>query len=120
MTRIKSRRFLFWAPRTLCVLFAMFVSMFALDVFREDYSFGETVFALCIHLAPGGLILAILAISRRWERAAGTFLIAIGIWYILSNRSHWDWCLTIGGPAILAGSLFVIDWRYRSAHHLES
>lgn len=120
MTTTNPRRLLFWAPRTLCILFALFVSMFALDVFSENYSFGETIFALFIHLAPAGLILAILAISWRWERAAGAFLIAIGTWYIVASRSHWDWCLTIGAPAILAGSLFVIDWRYRSAHHAGS
>ena len=120
MARMGRPQLLFWAPRTLCVLFALFVSVFALDVFTENYSFGETIFALFIHLVPAGLILGLLAISWRWERAAGTFLIGIGAWYIVMNRSHWDWCLTIGGPAIVAGSLFVIDWRYRSARHVRS
>ena len=34
MTR-RTKRWLFWAPRVLGVLFALFVGMFALDVFSE-------------------------------------------------------------------------------------
>jgi hypothetical protein len=29
------KRLLFWAPRILCILFAAFVSLFALDVFDQ-------------------------------------------------------------------------------------
>ena len=30
---------LFWTPRILCILFAIFISLFALDVFGEGYGF---------------------------------------------------------------------------------
>ena len=39
------KRTLFWAPRILCILFAVFVSLFALDVFGEGYGFWETILA---------------------------------------------------------------------------
>ncbi len=29
-----SRRLLFWSPRAICIAFAIFLSMFALDVFQ--------------------------------------------------------------------------------------
>jgi hypothetical protein len=32
---VYSRRVLLWAPRTLVIAFALFLSMFALDVFSE-------------------------------------------------------------------------------------
>jgi len=41
-----TKRVLFWAPRVLGILFALFLSLFALDVFSEGYSFGETMLAL--------------------------------------------------------------------------
>ena len=31
------RQFLFWSPRVLTILFALFLSLFALDVFEEGY-----------------------------------------------------------------------------------
>jgi len=32
-----SKKLLFRAPRAICIAFAIFLSMFALDVFREGY-----------------------------------------------------------------------------------
>jgi hypothetical protein len=39
---------LFWSPRVLGILIAIFISLFALDVFGEGYSFWETIIALGI------------------------------------------------------------------------
>lgn len=114
MTRMDLKRLLFWAPQLLCVLFAVFVAIFALDVFSEHYGFWKTILALLIHLIPSGIILGILAISRRWEWAAGVLLIGLAAWYVSTAWAHWDWCLVIGGPLILIGALFLIDWRLRA------
>jgi len=48
-------------------LFAVFVSLFALDVFDVGYSFWETVFALGMHLIPTGILLVALILSWRWS-----------------------------------------------------
>ncbi|MGQ0603506.1 MAG: DUF7670 domain-containing protein [Anaerolineales bacterium] len=56
-------KLLFWIPRILTILFAGFVSLFALDVFVEGYGFWETLLALLMHLIPTGLILLSLAIA---------------------------------------------------------
>ena len=61
------KRVVFWLPRILCLLFAVFISLFALDVFGEGYGFWETIVAFLIHLIPTGLILIALAIAWRWE-----------------------------------------------------
>ena len=85
-------------------------------MFSEHYGFGETVLALLIHLIPTAIILAILAISWRWESAAGILLIGIGGAYLATTRMHWDWCLAIRGPVLLTGFLLLLDWKNRSAH----
>ncbi len=36
------KQFLFWSPRVLTILFALFLSLFALDVFGEGYGFWAT------------------------------------------------------------------------------
>ena len=73
---------LFWTPRVLCLLFAVFLSLFALDVFNEGYGFWKTILALLMHLIPTWIVLAILAISWRWEWAVHCCspALAPGIW----------------------------------------
>ncbi len=58
-------RFVVWAPRILCLLFAGFISLFALDVFEENRGFWNTTLALLMHLIPTGILLLILALSWR-------------------------------------------------------
>jgi hypothetical protein len=110
------KRFLFWTPRILCLVFAVFVSLFALDVFGEGYGFWETILAFLIHLIPTGIILAVLAISWRWEWVGGILFIALGTAYIVTTweRSRWPAYLAISGPLFLIGVLFLVNWRYKA------
>src|SRR5262249_53398337 len=66
-----SKRLLFWTPRVLCLLFAAFISLFALDVFGESRGFWQTALALAMHLIPTFILLAVLALSWRWEWIGG-------------------------------------------------
>jgi hypothetical protein len=107
---------LFWTPRVLCLLFAVFLGLFALDVFNEGYGFWKTILALVIHLVPTFLVLAILAISWRWEWASALISVCVGAWYVISTwgRMHRSAYLIISGPLFLVGAMFLIDWIYRS------
>ncbi len=62
-----SKRALFWIPRALCLVFAAFISIFALDVFGEGLRGWQTALALLMHLIPTFLILIVLAVSWRWN-----------------------------------------------------
>jgi hypothetical protein len=110
------KRLLFWAPRILCILFAVFVSLFALDVFGEGYGFWGTMLALLMHLIPTFVILIVLAISWRWEWVGGIMFIALGVLYLVTSwgRFHWSAYLLISGPLFLVGVLFLINWLYRA------
>ena len=98
-----ARRLLFWTPRVLCILFALFISLFALDVFGEGYGFWETLWALLVHLVP--------TFAWRWEWVGGILLIALGLFYIILAGSRVDWgaTLLIAGPLFLVGVLFLFD-----------
>ena len=63
----RTKRVLFWAPKILCILFAVFASLFALDVFDLGMGFGKTMFALLMHLIPVFGIVIVLIIAWRWE-----------------------------------------------------
>jgi hypothetical protein len=115
-----TKRMLFWAPRLLGILFAIFVSLFALDVFGEGYSFWETILALLIHLIPTGIILLVLALSWRWEWIGGILFTGLGLLYlylVASQGRPWSWVLVISGPLFLVGVFFLLNWLYRAELH---
>jgi hypothetical protein len=110
------KRLLFWMPRILCILLAVFVSLFAFDVFGEGYTFWKTILALLIHLIPTGIILVVLAVSWRWEWVGSIIFSALGVLYIVMfwGRVKWHvYLLPISVPLFLVGFLFLINWLYR-------
>jgi hypothetical protein len=109
------KRLLFWTPRILCLLFAAFISLFALDVFGEGHGFWQTALALLMHLIPTGIVLAVLAISWRWEWAGGILFTALGALYLFQfwGRFHWQTYLCISGPLFFVGVLFFLNWLCR-------
>lgn len=58
---------LYWSPRILSIAFAIFLSLFALDVFNEIHGFWQTVLAFLIHLIPAMIFVAALIVAWRWE-----------------------------------------------------
>jgi len=103
-----SRKVLFWTPRLACLGFAIFLSLFALDVFSEGNGFWKTILGLLIHLGRftsswycwhshgGGNGLVLLG-SARWPfgmQLAICGIILIGCWlsrgrWSCSPRSFW-------------------------------
>lgn len=106
---------LYWAPRVLGILTAIFVSIFSLDVFGAGYNFWQTVIALAMHLIPTLVIVIILLIAWRWERIGGFLFIALGVLYVLLfwDPTRWPAYLLISGPLFLVGILFILDGYYR-------
>ena len=111
-----TKRVLFWTPRILCILFAVFSSVFALDVFGEGYSFWETILALLIHLVPTYIVVIALVIAWRWEWVGAILFLALGVFYIV-----WTWgrfplvtYVSMSGPLFLVSALFLLNWVYRA------
>lgn len=115
---ITGKAVLFWTPRVLCLLFAGFLSIFALDVFQEGLSPLRTLAALAIHLIPVYLVLGALALAWRWEVAGSLLFAGLGVWYIVMawGRFHWSAYVLISGPLFLLAGLFLADAAYRASH----
>ena len=110
------KRVLFWTPRILCILFALLLSLFALDVFSEGYGFLETILALLIHLVPVYIVVIVLVIAWRWEWVGAILFSALAVFYAV-----WTWGrfplithLSISGPLVLVGVLFLFNWIFRA------
>ena len=112
------KRSLYWTPRIACILFAVFISMFALDVFEEGREFWHTALALLMHLIPTFVLVAVLVVSWRREWIGGILFIVMGVLYVVWARGRpfgaWYVYLLIAGPPVLIGALFLLNWRYRA------
>ena len=109
------KRILFWTPRVMSILFALFVSLFALDVFGVGYSFWETVLALLIHLVPVYILLIGLAIAWRWEWVGALIFMGFAVWYVAMAWGQFQLSvyLMMAGVPFVVGILWLIDWLYR-------
>ncbi|MFB3777857.1 MAG: hypothetical protein ACE141_09600 [Bryobacteraceae bacterium] len=110
------KHLLFWSPRILCILFALFLSLFALDVFDGKHGFWQTILALLIHLIPVFALVLVLAVTWRWEWIGALVFPTLGILYIVTTNRRFDWTVyaTIAGPLFLLGALFLVNWLYRA------
>ena len=111
-----TERILFWVPRALVIAFALFISLFAMDVFSEGYSLGEMMLALFMHLIPTFVIIIVLLLAWKWELFGGFAFIILGIAYIIITGLHFPLLayVSISLPLFLTGALFLLH-RYMTA-----
>ncbi len=109
------KRVLFWSPRIFAVLFALFISVFALDVFSESRGFWWAVLALQVHLIPVGILLIVLLLAWRWEWIGAVLFPALALLYLVlaAGRFPWVTYAVVSGPLLAIGALFLADWLYR-------
>lgn len=109
------QRWLIWTPRVLGLLFALFVSLFALDVFDAGYGLWGTLLALIIHLLPVFGLLIVLALAWRWPWIGVVGFAGFAAWYLLAfwGRFPWSVYLIMAGPPLLVGLLFGLAWFNR-------
>jgi hypothetical protein len=103
-----------WTPRILGLLFALFISIFALDVFGEGYSIWQTMVALFMHLLPVFVLLIGLALAWRWEWVGAVAFIGFCLWYLVAFGGSFPASvyLLMAGLPFLIGLLFLLDWFY--------
>ena len=108
-------RLLYWAPRALGIAFALFISVFALDVFGENLPLSKLLIALALHLIPTGMIVVVLALAWKREWLGFVGFVALGLLYMWTTQHRFQViaCLIISGPAFLIGLLFLANWIWR-------
>ena len=107
-----AHKLLRWSPRLLGILFAIFISLFALDVFSENKEIPKILLALLMHLVPTFILLAALFIAWKWGHIGGIIFIVLGLLYITSfwGKGPALTFIMISGPSFLIGLLFIIDY----------
>jgi hypothetical protein len=113
-----TKRILYWSPRVLGILFAIFMSLFAFDVFEEGVGFWEGVLGFLIHLTPVYVLIITLLFAWKWEWIGAVVFIGLAVMYVFLATS-WDSdsliaILLISGPLTVMGALFLINWIYKA------
>ncbi|MHA2621778.1 MAG: DUF7670 domain-containing protein [bacterium JZ-2024 1] len=113
-----------WIPRILSILFAGFLGLFALDVFKESTSFWETTGAFLVHLIPAYLVLIALYIAWRRERWGFIVFVALAVLYAVWawawGRFNWTALLVISGTLVMIALLFLLASTYPARGNLDA
>ncbi|MDD5178455.1 MAG: hypothetical protein PHT54_04225 [Candidatus Nanoarchaeia archaeon] len=119
----KTNKFIFWAPRILIILFILFLALFSLDIFGNNYNFWETVAGLFMHNLPSLALLVILIISWKHELVGAITFGFLGVLGIIGTiiamlntpeGSIFNPILIVTGiVTLLAGILFFVGWKER-------
>jgi hypothetical protein len=106
---------LHWTPRILGLLFAAFISVFALEAFQENREPWQRFLSFAANLLPAALVLVILALAWRWEWIGAVLYPGLGVFYMLVawGRFPWSVYFVIAGPLFVLGGLFLANWIYR-------
>lgn len=71
------RTILHWAPRVFGILYAVFISLFALDVWGTGAGFLEELAAFLVHLLPTYFILAVVIVAWKNPWVGGILFIVL-------------------------------------------
>ena len=115
-----SVKILHWAPRIICILAILFVSMFALDAFDPTLTIWQQIGGFLIHLIPTYILIIFLVIAWKWELVGGILLMSVAIgltpWIFMHNyaMNHSIWIslsiiLLINLPFVITGGLFIVS-----------
>ena len=109
------KRLLFWAPRVLGILFALFISLFALDAFEGAGSIWEGIGAFLILLIPVYVLVIVLVVAWKREWVGAVAFAALAVLYLVATRGRFPWSAyaAISGPLVLLSGLFLVGWIYR-------
>lgn len=117
----KKYKILYWAPRIICILAILFVSLFALDAFDPNLSIWEQIGGFLIHLIPSFILLALLILAWKYEYVGGIVFVLIGLLFSIivfrmNYRMNHNFWMSLGiiasitFPFIIAGALFIMHY----------
>jgi len=105
---------LYWTPRIAAIIFVLFISLFALDIFEMNLGFWGTIVGLFMHLIPSILLAIAIVLAWRWEWIGAAAFAGWAVYYVAAFRGF-DWGIyaMIAGIPLVIAILFLVDWIYR-------
>ncbi len=105
-----NHKLLVWTPRVLAILYAAFISLFALDVWEMPGSFLQRLGGFLIHLVPTYFIIAATILAWKRPFAGGVVFLSMGAAFTLFfGWAEMETFLLMAGPLFLIGLLFILE-----------
>ena len=110
MEHARSRFRFAWIPRTLMILFILFLTMFSLDVFEMEGTLLAKLGGFVIHSIPSLVLVAVLLVAWRNPLLGGVLTLASAAalmlrWHLWTGMTF----VTIILPVIIVGALFILS-----------
>ena len=113
-----------WAPRIICILAILFISLFAGDAFEHGETIWQKLGAFFMHLIPSFILLAFLVVAWKWEFVGGIIFMAVGLGFspfIFTHNYSMNHSvglslaivMFINMPFVLTGALFLVSHRLK-------
>ncbi|MDE3201280.1 MAG: hypothetical protein KGN79_10210 [Acidobacteriota bacterium] len=109
---------LYWSPRILSILFALFITVFAFDVFDANGGFVAHFLALLLHLVPTFVLALAILLAWRWEWIGAAIFASCGLLYSMwAAPRNLQWILILGLPMFVIAALYMASWIKRTQIH---
>jgi hypothetical protein len=111
-------KYIYFTPRIAGLLIALFIGLFALDVFDMPGSVWQKIGAFLMHAAPALVMLVLLVLAWRWPWVGTvTFGVAALLFLFLTVIGGGQFSLgnllLFALPLSLVAALFWLNWRWR-------
>jgi hypothetical protein len=117
-----SKSKLLWIPRTLTIVFIVFLSVFSLDVFSDEGLLIPMIGGFLIHNIPSFLLIIILIISWKRPFISGVAFVLFGLLSIIFFRTTKNLFsfLFISLLSVIIGGLYLLCYLTpKKAEHLK-
>lgn len=94
------------------ILFIIFVSLFALDVFGEGLTWWQAIAALLIHLIPSYVLVGVTVLAWKKPLIGGLLFVAVGLILSWGTDNLYQSVILIV-PPIFTGLMFELDYFIR-------
>ncbi len=96
-----------WLPRVLAIIYAVFISIFALD--------GESFLGVLIHLIPSFVLVGIIILAWKKELYGGIVFVIFSIIFTIFFNTYREIIsfLLISLPLLIIGGLFILNYFLR-------
>lgn len=113
-------KFLFWTPRIILIVFALFLAIFSFDIFDSAISISQIIIGLLLHNIPSIILVIILILVWKRDFVGAIIFLTLGtlcligaiISLIFLPISRFNPILIIGTVIfLLIGFLFLLGWK---------
>ncbi len=107
---MQSKNILLKIAKILSIIYILFISMFAFDMFAENWIWYKILIGFLIHLIPSFVLIALLVWAWKKSLYGGIAFIVLSIIFTLFFKTYqmWQSLVFLTLPLLIIGVLFIL------------